>query len=189
MKSKPKTENAVGIVDTRSDKIEPMDPWANLGALRTEAANKVRHARLIDLSFGIIGSIEIDSERSQGRILSALNRLASIDPKDAAESMLAELMVVTHSAAIGCASAAHDAGLGSPVASTHLVHLQRLTAGYLAQMTTLDRHRGKASQQVIVKHVEVTKGGQAIVGHVDARNTPSEAQRKPKRMPLPGGSE
>jgi hypothetical protein len=189
MKSKSKTENAIEAADTRCDEIEPIDPWSNLASLPPDSADKARRARLIELSLGIRGMGGIADERSEGRMLSTLDRLANIGPQDAAESMLAELMVITHSAAIACASAAHDAGLGSPVASPQLVHLERLTAAYLAQMTTLDRHRGKASQQVIVKHVEVTKGGQAIVGHVDARNSPSETQRKHKERPSLGGSE
>lgn len=174
MKDNSKTENAIEVTDTRGDKIGPIDPWSKLNTLPTDSADGARRARLIELSLGIRGMIGIADEHSEGRMLSTLDRLANIGPQDAAESMLAELMVITHSAAVACASAAYDAGLGSPVASTHLVHVERLTAAYVAQMTMLDRRRGKASQQVIVKRVEVTKGGQAVVGHIDARNNNSK---------------
>ena len=190
MKSESKSATAIEASGTRRDQIRPIEPWSNHGSLPPNSAAKARRARMIGLCVGISGTIGAVDESSEGRMLSTLERLASIGPKDAAESMLAELMVVTHSAAIACASAAHDAGLGSPMASTHLVHLERLTAAYLAEMTMLDRHRGKPSQQqVIVKRVDVSDGGQAIVGQVNASNNPSNSQPKHQGMPPLSGNE
>ena len=37
---------------------------------------------------------------------------------------------------------------------------------YAAQVETLNRYRNKAKQTVIVRHVHVHEGGQAIVGNV-----------------------
>ena len=42
----------------------------------------------------------------------------------------------------------------------------KLGQTYLKQVAALDKHRGGASQKVVVEHVTVEDGGQAIVGNV-----------------------
>jgi hypothetical protein len=39
---------------------------------------------------------------------------------------------------------------------------------FLMQVETLRKYRGQGQQQVIVKHVNVNAGGQAVVGHIEA---------------------
>jgi hypothetical protein len=40
-------------------------------------------------------------------------------------------------------------------------------------LDTLNRHRGKGQQKVTVEHVHVHKGGQAIVGNIEAQGRAS----------------
>jgi len=41
---------------------------------------------------------------------------------------------------------------------------------FLKQIETLEKYRGKASQQkVIVEHVHIHEGGQAVVGHIESK--------------------
>ena len=44
----------------------------------------------------------------------------------------------------------------------------KLLRAYTAQVEALSRFRGKGQQQIVVKHVSVNQGGQAIVGSVSA---------------------
>jgi len=37
------------------------------------------------------------------------------------------------------------------------------------QLAALDKHRGRNPQKVVVEHVHVEAGGQAIVGHVETK--------------------
>jgi hypothetical protein len=42
---------------------------------------------------------------------------------------------------------------------------------FLRQLETLEKYRGKSSQQkVIVEHVHIHEGGQAVVGHIEAKS-------------------
>jgi hypothetical protein len=49
-----------------------------------------------------------------------------------------------------------------------LKQAQKLMALYAQQMAALDKHRGRGQQRVVVEHVHVHPGGQAIVGTVEA---------------------
>jgi hypothetical protein len=41
---------------------------------------------------------------------------------------------------------------------------------FLKQVETLEKYRGKAAQQkVIVEHVHIHEGGQAVVGHIESK--------------------
>ena len=157
---------AVKAARERLAAIGPKDDWSNMGELPTDVARSIQEARNQELFGGLRGRSAVGGEWSQSRSYSAVNRMASIDPQDAMESMLAELMVLTHSAATACVANAHDVGLGSPAASIHLSWFQRLSTMYVQQMSVLDKRRGKAQQKVIVERVDVGPGGRAIVGVV-----------------------
>ena len=51
--------------------------------------------------------------------------------------------------------------------------VNKLSQTYLKQVAALDKHRGEASQKVVVEHVTVEDSGQAIVGNVST-NGPKE---------------
>lgn len=46
--------------------------------------------------------------------------------------------------------------------------LNKLARTFAAQMEALKRYRSKGEQKVIVKHVTVNEGGQAVVGQVSS---------------------
>jgi hypothetical protein len=47
----------------------------------------------------------------------------------------------------------------------------KLIRTFASQMEALSRYRGKGEQKMVVEHIHVHKGGQAIVGSVSQRNT------------------
>ena len=56
----------------------------------------------------------------------------------------------------------------------NLNQANKLCRSYAALTEALDRHRGKGQQRIVVEHVNVHAGGQAIVGAVTAGSESSQ---------------
>jgi hypothetical protein len=96
--------------------------------------------------------------------------IAAIDgigPKDELESLLAVQMVSVHNLAMEFMKQTvrnNQTIEGVDVSTNRAVRLMRV---FLEQVEALNRHRGKGQQQnIVVEHVNVNSGGQAIVGSV-----------------------
>jgi hypothetical protein len=97
--------------------------------------------------------------------------LNGIGPKDSLEGMLAVQMVAAHSIAMRClrrAALPNQTDLGVEVYVNRGVKLMRTFASLTE---ALSRYRGKGEQKMIVEHVHIHKGGQAIVGQVTQNNS------------------
>jgi hypothetical protein len=92
--------------------------------------------------------------------------LEGIAPRDAVEGMLAIQMVTAHSTAMRCLRLAAREGQSFQGVESNINRATKLMRTYTAQIEALNRHRSKARQTMIVKHVHVHEGGQAIVGNV-----------------------
>ncbi len=99
-------------------------------------------------------------------MLEPLKALDSINPRDAAERMLAMQMIGIHAAAMECLRRAMVEGQASAGRSENLKNAAGLSSLYARQMEALDKHRGQGRQEITVEHVDVHAGGQAIVGNV-----------------------
>ena len=103
------------------------------------------------------------------------NTLVSINdikPKDAVEAMLASQMVATHNAAMQNLARANgllnskvykEIELGSKAFNV----ANKLTRTYTMKMEALQRYRGKGAQKMVIEHVNVNSGGQAIIGNIE----------------------
>ena len=88
-----------------------------------------------------------------------------IKPRDAVERMLAVQMAATHVALIRSARwLAHAVTIDQMKA--HYSGYNKLYRTYTAQVEALRKHRNGGKQTVTVQRVNVTEGGQAIVGHI-----------------------
>ncbi|MCJ2024709.1 hypothetical protein [Methylobacterium sp. J-067] len=106
-----------------------------------------------------------ESMPTEDQINAGVAAVAGIEPQNEAEAMLAAQMVGTHSVAMDMLSRAKQA--------TSTGHLERygtlatkLLRTYTAQLEALAKVRRGGAQKVVVEHVHVHAGGQAIVGHV-----------------------
>jgi hypothetical protein len=113
----------------------------------------------------------------------ALAAMHGIAPRDEAEAMLAAQMVATHTAAMSALSRLKTAD-NIPQQDSNGNLAAKLLRAYTAQLEALARYRGKGQQKVIVEHVHVHPGGQAIVGSVNAARQPGgggtdEIERQP----------
>lgn len=104
-----------------------------------------------------------DANDERHFLLSVVRDLA---PLDAVERMLAVQMAATHVAII-------RSGRSLAIADTlqrleaHTTGYNKLTRTFATQVEALQKHRRGGKQTVVVQHVTVADGGQAIVGHVE----------------------
>jgi hypothetical protein len=95
-----------------------------------------------------------------------LGFLAGVSPKDALEGMMAAQLFASHAASMECYRRAMLPEQTAEGRQTNLAQAAKLTRANAAQIEALAKHRGKGQQKVIVEHVHVYQGGQAIVGQV-----------------------
>jgi hypothetical protein len=94
-----------------------------------------------------------------------LSIIRDLAPRDPVESMLAVQMAATHVATIRAGRRmAHSETL--PQVEAHYTGFNKLARTFAAQVEALRKYRNGGKQTVIVQHVNVADGGQAIVAHV-----------------------
>lgn len=94
-----------------------------------------------------------------------LSMIRDLAPRDPVERMLAVQMAATHVATIrsaGWLSRAENLAQGQ----AHSTAYTKLARTFAAQVEALRKHRTGGEQRVTVQHVNVSDGGQAIVGNV-----------------------
>jgi hypothetical protein len=95
--------------------------------------------------------------------------LAELAPQNATEAMLATQMISVNDAALRFLRHATQEGQYAEVADAGVLRATRLMRIFNEQLEAMQRLKGKFCQQkVTVEHVHVYKGGQAIVGAVNA---------------------
>jgi hypothetical protein len=121
----------------------------------------------------------------------ALAVMTGIEPKDATEGMLAAQMATTHNLSMKFAERverilSRTNESTNPdyerILTAHVERMTKLSRTYVAQMETLQRYRRGGQQKMVVEHVTVNEGGQAIVGIVSdpgGRGGPSGPRRTP----------
>lgn len=99
-----------------------------------------------------------------------LPAITGIDPKDELEGMLTVQMVGVHNVAMNCLGRAQIEEQTFEGRAANLKYATKLLQTFTAQMEALQRYRGKSTQQkVMVEHVHVHQGGQAIVRAVNSQ--------------------
>jgi hypothetical protein len=131
-----------------------------------------------------------DIEEAKKQRSATVAALLGIAPRDEIEGMIAAQLVACHSASMECyrrAMLGEQTFLGR---RENLSQANKLSRTYATLLEALNRHRGKGTQQkVIVEHVNVASGGQAIVGNVETGGgvtTKREEQPHAKLAYAPG---
>jgi hypothetical protein len=112
-----------------------------------------------------------DEDRAT-KLFVAVTGLQAFRPNDEVEAMLCAQAMAAHHASMECSRRAmlpdqpFEAAQGLRKAAANASHT------FIELLAALDRRRGKGGQQVVrVEHVHVHRGGQAIVGNVEAGET------------------
>ncbi|EKD33698.1 MAG: hypothetical protein ACD_75C02623G0004 [uncultured bacterium] len=92
--------------------------------------------------------------------------LHAIGPKDELEGMLAVQMVGAHNLAMTFLARAAQSGQMAAI-DANINRATKLSRTFAVLLEGLNKHRGKGAQKIVVEHVHVESGGQAIVGNVN----------------------
>ena len=95
-----------------------------------------------------------------------LSVVCDLAPRDPVERMLAVQMAATHVATIRAAGWLSRAE-NLPQGQAHSTAYTKLAKTFATQVEALRKHRTGGKQTVTVQHVNVSDGGQAIVGNVN----------------------
>jgi len=115
---------------------------------------------------GIVGQLaNVSNGVDEQGLNIMLSMVRSVEPKDGTEAMIAAQMAAIHSLTM---TAAHRLAQAETLAQldTHERALNKLSRTFAALVTTLKSWRSKGEQRVLVQHVTVDGGSQAIVGNV-----------------------
>jgi hypothetical protein len=103
-------------------------------------------------------------------IVKAYAATGELAPQNATEAMLATQMIAAHDAALMFLNRATLDGQAFEAIDANVARATRLMRLFSDQVEVMQKLKGQTVQQkVIVQHVHVNEGGQAIVGAVDAR--------------------
>jgi hypothetical protein len=99
--------------------------------------------------------------------ISCSRSFKGVEPKDQVEAMLAAQMAAVHNATMTFARRrAHVETIPQQESAERAFN--KLARTFASQVEALRRYRTGGEQKVLVKHVTVNEGGQAIVGNVEA---------------------
>ena len=186
--SKPKLD-ALTALDSPHGAINPnesrdVQKWPELNGVSKDAVQRFSiwmkqtfgtedrelQSQLLRQATSVVSDFEGRELKTMDHVAAALH---GIGPRDGLEGMVAVQMVALHTLAMECmgrAATREQTDLGVEVNINRATKLMRTFAN---QTEALGRYRGKGEQKMIVEHVHVYKGGQAIVGQVSQKNTRS----------------
>ncbi len=94
-----------------------------------------------------------------------------MNPQDELEGMLGAQMIATHQAAMECYRRGMILSMSPETRDKNLNQANKLSRSYAVLLESLQRYRGKgmSQQKVIVEHVHINQGAQAIIGNVEPK--------------------
>lgn len=105
--------------------------------------------------------------------------MAGVNPKDTIEGMMAAQLFASHAAAMECYRRAMLPDQSIDGKQMNLTLAAKLTRANAEQAAALSKYRGKGQQKVVVEHVHVYPGGQAIVGQVTPGGSVKNLEAQP----------
>ena len=118
--------------------------------------------RMILCQFAYSNSIEEVKQETIDNFLQITN---GVKPNDHIEALLITQMVTTHNAIMRCFKIVANT---ESIDKMNLVFssANKLLRSYAKQMEALSRYRSKGNQKIMVEHVHINSGGQAIIGNI-----------------------
>jgi hypothetical protein len=133
-----------------------------LGGSQSDDWNKV----IVNQTVNALPIAGANGDDASAQTKAAIVGLVGIEPKDELEGMIAAQLVAGHNAAMECYRRAMLQDQAFEFRRENLNQAGKLSRTFATLLEALNRHRGKGQQKVVVEHVHVYKGGQAIVGNV-----------------------
>ena len=165
--SKPLPQQVVEYGDDGIPNLLEGHPDPAVGATLTmEALGLTRVPELAALLHQVADLTQKDRKVDEAGINQMLAQIAAVEPKDGIEAMLATQMAAIHNATMKAAKQLRGSET-IPQQDSNSNSLNKLARTFTNQVEALKRYRSKGEQKVVVEHVTVNEGGQAIVGTVD----------------------
>lgn len=159
----------IELVETENGKISPSfdknSISGSLDDLFTNATGAIDSDLALTLIIQTCLASSPDKKSSQKSMNASIAAMTEIGPRDAAEGLLITQMVAIHNQSMAMMRKVHDLDRIEQI-EKYLNLVTKLQRTFIAQMEALNKHRRKGQQKVIVEHVNVNEGGQAIVGSV-----------------------
>lgn len=141
---------------------QPQQRTGGLSALPADEASLLVRQALQSLPHVHSGISPTDDGNNK---VATIGLMEAIEPKDAIEGMIAAQIVGLHNVTMDCLKRAHICT--GPERDTALQQANKTSRTFGQLVETLNKHRGKGRQTMVVEHVHVHQGGQAIVGQVE----------------------
>ena len=152
----------------RLDSKDPLREVKMLEAFGTPDSDLQSH--LLSQAIQTFGNtIPMDEFNTDGVALAGNNSLATlagIQPQDEIEAMLAIQMMGVHNMAMNCIDKATRTERVNFMGA-YLRGATKLLRIFVAQIEALKKYRNGSQQKMIVEHIHINEGGQAIVGNVN----------------------
>ena len=116
---------------------------------------------------GAVSQDDYDIDKVVAASNSVMALLNGIQPRDEIEGMLAIQMVGVHNMAMDMMSRVMLGGQTFGGKQANVNQATKMLRTFIAQMDALKRYRTGGQQKMIIEHVHVNEGGQAIVGTVN----------------------
>jgi hypothetical protein len=150
----------------------------HIGGSESDAWNKYIGAQALASIRPYIGDEE-KRDKMRAIVTAGLNGIA---PRDEVEGMIAAQMLACHDTAMGCFRDALNSKLHGRLWHEYLEQANKLSRTFAMLLDALNRHCGKGQQRIVVEHVNIHPGGQAVVGIVEARGEGFSRDRRIKPM-------
>lgn len=126
----------------------------------------------MNLLFQVWQALPVDYFPDQDQdimIKSVVQAMETMDPKDEIEGMLMAQMLATHNAIMECFRLGVHKNLSIEQKTNYISNANKLVRTYTMLQDSLQRYRGKSNyeQKITVQHINVSDGGQAIVGDIN----------------------
>jgi len=99
-------------------------------------------------------------------MLISLSLMKGWKPKDTLETMLAVQMIGAYNLSMEFMQRASTRNQTTEMVDKNIDRANKLMRTFAAQMEALTRYRSKGQQKMIIKRVNVTSGGQAVIGNI-----------------------
>ena len=151
--------------EASSDALSTSDRFNVVLGCRTDEVALTLLSQLVELEPDNIRTCS--DERVDQMLMKATAMLAELEPRTAAEAMLGAQMVGAQRLAMKFMERATLAGQPSECVDANVNRAVKLMRVFNEQIEAMTKLKGKSGQQrVVVEHVNVQAGGQAIVGLV-----------------------
>ncbi len=136
---------------------------------RLKDALGTRSYNFVDTDLARLMTVFRDSEGviDGSAVNAALAVVDGVKPQNELEAMLAVQIAVTHGLAMKFSASLYNGGIETlPQQDSAALTLSRLQRAFTTQIDSLSNMRRGGRQKVVVEHVHIYPGGQAIVGDV-----------------------